>query len=189
MRHQLAPRKSLESAPDRIVAGRAADGDLHAFEVLVARYGSLLRAYARRILGSSSDVDDVVQETFIAAWNQLSQLENPAAVRGWLIRIVSRRSADVVRARRNHDDIDDHETLAATSESPESAAEADSRDSALMIALEALPEEQRRCWMLREVAEYSYDDIAEQLAIPVSTVRGLLARARKNLVREMEAWR
>lgn len=185
----MAPRESLASSPDRIVAGRAADGDVHAFEVLVARHGPLLRAYARRILGSSADVDDVVQETFITAWGELPGLENPAAVKSWLIRIVSRRSIDVVRARREHNNIDDHDVVDGSAKSPEYLAEAGSRGSALSKALSGLPEDQRRCWVLREVSEYSYDDIAEQLGLPVSTVRGLLARARKNLVREMEAWR
>ena len=52
-----------------------------------------------------------------------------------------------------------------------------------------LPEDQRRCWTLRELAECSYGQIAEELDLPVSTVRGLLARARKTLLREMEEWR
>ncbi|WP_316316528.1 RNA polymerase sigma factor, partial [Clavibacter michiganensis] len=52
-----------------------------------------------------------------------------------------------------------------------------------------LPEAQRRCWVMKEVLEYRYEDIAEELDLPVSTVRGLLSRARKNMIRLMEAWR
>ncbi|PPF79350.1 hypothetical protein C5B96_13025 [Subtercola sp. Z020] len=74
----LPGRESLSDADDRTVASRAADGDIRAFEILMKRYGSLMRAYAARIV-TPSDADDVVQETFVTAWQDLPDLENPAA--------------------------------------------------------------------------------------------------------------
>ena len=184
----LPGRDSLSDADDRTVASRAADGDIRAFEILMRRYGSLLRAYAARIV-RPSDADDVVQETFVTAWQDLPDLENPASVRSWLTTIVTRKSIDRLRAERDHDSIDDHDDVADTADGPESTASASSLDEALSQALSTLPEDQRRCWVLREVAGYGYQEIAEQLDLPVSTVRGLLVRSRKTLVREMEAWR
>ena len=70
-------RAPLGDAADAILAARAADGDLRAFEVLVRRHGPLMRAYATRILGSNSDSDDVVQETFITAWERLPEFRTP----------------------------------------------------------------------------------------------------------------
>lgn len=180
---------SLVDADDRSLAGRAADGDVRAFEVLVRRYGPLMRAYATRVLGSNDETDDVVQESFITAWQQLSTLSDPGVVKSWLMRIVSRKSIDRIRARKLHVDIDDHEQEAPTEATPPRIAEARSREEALSRALAAMPEQQRQCWILKEIADYSYDDIARELDLPTSTVRGLLARARKNLIREMEAWR
>lgn len=90
----------LATADDRIIAGRAADGDVTAFAVLVRRYGPMMRATARRILGSTSEVDDVVQEAFITAWDKLDQLEDPRKVKAWLMRITSHRAIDRVRAAR-----------------------------------------------------------------------------------------
>lgn len=179
----------LESFPDQILADRAADGDMRAFEVLVRRYGPLMRVYASRVLGSNDEMDDVVQESFITAWQQLPTLENGAAVKSWLMRIVSRKSVDRVRARRRHVDIDLTDAPAPAQQSPHRLAEAGSQTEALTRVLADLPEDQRRCWMLRELAECSYGEIAEELEIPVSTVRGLLARARKTLLQEMEEWR
>lgn len=180
---------SLVDADDRTLAGRAADGDVRAFEVLVRRYGPLMRAYATRVLGSNDETDDVVQEAFIIAWQQLSTLSDLSVVKSWLMRIVSRKSIDRIRARKLHVDIDDHEQEAPNAATPPNVAEARSREQALGRALAAMPEQQRQCWILKEIAEYSYDDIARELDLPTSTVRGLLARARKNLIREMEAWR
>ncbi|RYD47249.1 MAG: hypothetical protein EOP83_28325 [Verrucomicrobiaceae bacterium] len=55
--------------------------------------------------------------------------------------------------------------------------------------LATLPDEQRVCWVLREMNELSYPEIAYATHLPVSTVRGRIARARQNLMRGMDAWR
>ena len=183
----LPGRDSLSDADDRTVASRAADGDIRAFEILMRRYGSLLRAYAARIV-RLDDADDVVQETFVTAWQELPNLKNPASVRSWLITTVTRKSLDRLRGTREQDSLDDHDVF-DPKDGPAEIAAATSLDEALSQVLSALPEDQRRCWVLREIAGYGYDEIAEQLDLPVSTVRGLLARSRKTLVREMEAWR
>ena len=187
VREQVA--SPLDAASDQMLADRAADGDLRAFEVLVRRHGPLMRVYATRVLGSNDETDDVVQESFITAWQQLGTLEDPRAVKSWLMRIVGRKSIDRLRARHQHVNIDETDAPAPESHAPHALAETLSQTEALSRVLAALPEDQRRCWSLRELAEYSYVDIAAELNLPVSTVRGLLARARKTLLREMEDWR
>jgi RNA polymerase sigma-70 factor (ECF subfamily) len=182
-------RPDLSAADDRTIAGRAADGDIRSFEILVRRYSRLMRVYARRILGSSSEVDDVVQDAFVQAWQHLPALDDLGSVKSWLMRIVARKSVDVLRRRHDHDDIADHDFADSEARGPASQAQTHSLDDALSAALSALPEDQRRCWVLREFADYSYLDIGRELDLPSSTVRGLIARARKNLVREMEEWR
>jgi RNA polymerase sigma-70 factor (ECF subfamily) len=184
-----ATRSTLAEADDRVVAGRAADGEPQAFEVLVRRYGGLMRVYARSILGSNDEVDDVVQESFVTAWQQLESLNDPGAIRSWLMRIVSRRSIDRLRRRREHDDIEERDPPTGEDTSPLHVAEARSLASSLGTVLAALPPPQRRCWLLKEVSEYSYREIALALEIPETTVRGLISRARTNIVREMQAWR
>ncbi|WP_233255685.1 RNA polymerase sigma factor [Naasia lichenicola] len=180
---------ALVDADDRTLAGRASDGDVRAFEVLIRRYGPYMRAYSTRVLGSTDEVDDVVQESFITAWQQLPQLADLTAVKSWLMRIVSHKCIDRIRARRPHADIDDHEPHADDGESPPRRAEAMDRERALEAALAALPEQQRQSWLLREMSGLSYDEIAEELGVPASTVRGFLVRARKSLIRDMEGWR
>ncbi|WP_123507760.1 RNA polymerase sigma factor [Frondihabitans sp. PhB188] len=182
-------RSALEQFADPVLARRSGDGDVRAFATLVRRHERVVRVYARRILGSGADVDDVTQDTFLTAWQQLPGLQDTNGVRGWLLTIASRKAIDRVRARRDHDDIDDHEQAARTEDGPEHSVEAASRQRALGVALSTLPVEQRQCWVLKELGGYSYDDIATEIHQPVSTVRGLLSRARKNMIREMEAWR
>jgi RNA polymerase sigma-70 factor (ECF subfamily) len=181
--------QSLAELDDAVLAGRSSDGDVRAFEVLIRRHTPLLRAYARRTLGSTDELDDVVQETFITAWDRLDSLEDLARVKSWLMRILSRKCLDRIRARRVHDDVTELEVAAPVDDAPDRVAEARSREDAVERALAELPEAQRRCWIMKEVLEYRYDEIAAELDLPPSTVRGLLSRARKNMIRLMEGWR
>lgn len=180
---------ALLGASDDTLAGRAADGDVAAFEVLVRRHGPLMRAYAARMLGSSYESDDAVQETFVTAWSRLGELHDGVAVKAWLMRILSRRCIDRIRARRDHDDVTEVDAPAAASAAPEHVVEVRTASAALSRALDSLPEVQRRCWVLREVGELSYDEIAAELDLPISTVRGQLARGRRRLLEAMEEWR
>lgn len=182
-------RSALEQADDRIVAGRAMDGDVAAFAVLVRRYTPMMRAYTQRMLNASADVDDIVQETFVTAWQRFAELDDPAKVKSWLMRIVSRKAVDRIRALRPTLDVDDMEQAAPSHDAPARVVEARAGIEALGAALQELPAAQRECWVLREMGGYSYDEIATELDISVSTARGLLARARKFMIVRMEAWR
>lgn len=182
-------RDPLESADDRIVAGRAADGDTAAFAVLVRRYTPMMRAYTRRILSGTSDVDDVVQEAFITAWGQLPKLDDPSRVKSWLMRITSRKAIDRIRATRPQTDLEEVGLPAPEASAPARQTEARAGVAALSDALQELPAPQRECWVLREIGGYTYEEISDELGVPLSTVRGLLARARKDIIVRMEQWR
>lgn len=180
---------ALESADDGIIAGRASDGDTMAFAVLVRRYTPMMRAYARRLLPGTADIDDVMQDAFITAWDQLPTLAEPGKVRSWLMRITSRKAIDRIRATRPHADVTEVELPAPENTLPPRRAEAHAGIAALSDALQQLPDAQRECWVLREVGGCTYEEIADELGIPISTVRGLLARARKDIIVRMEQWR
>ena len=188
MTSEQEPR-TLGDADDRTLAGRATDGDTLAFSVLVRRYTPMMRAYARKFVTDGADIDDVVQEAFITAWQKLPDLDDPSRVKSWLMRITSRKALDKIRTRRESDDVTLVDPALPDVHTPARLAEARSSIDALRAALAELPEEQRRCWTLREIGELSYDEIAEQLGLSVSTVRGMLARARKTLIVRMEQWR
>ncbi|WP_440711336.1 RNA polymerase sigma factor [Herbiconiux sp. YIM B11900] len=179
----------LRDAPDAVLVGRASQGDIVAFEVIAHRHGPLMRVVAAKLLSSDAESDDVVQDAFISAWRHLPELDDPARLRHWLMRIVSNRALDRIRSRRPHDDIDDWEPAAPAHRSPDVVVERRLQLDALSEALGRLPADQRRCWLLRETAGYSYQEIADALELPISTVRGLLARSRAFLLHEMEAWR
>ncbi|RGE20391.1 RNA polymerase sigma factor [Leucobacter sp. wl10] len=182
-------RDPLSAADDRIVASRAADGDTAAFAVLVRRYTPMMRAYARRLLRGTAELDDVVQDAFITAWEQLPKLDDPGKVKSWLMRITSRKAIDRIRAARTHADLTAVDPPAPDRTAPSRQAEARAGIAALGDALQQLPATQRECWVLREIGGYTYEEIADEFGVPLSTVRGLLARARKDIIVRMEQWR
>ncbi|SJM60927.1 putative RNA polymerase sigma factor [Gulosibacter sp. 10] len=149
----------------------------------------MMRAYARRLLAGSAEIDDVVQEAFITAWEQLPNLGDPRRVKSWLMRITSRKAIDRTRSARTYIDIADIDLPAPGRAAPPRQTEARETVAALSEALQQLPAAQRECWTLREIGGYSYEEIADELDLPASTVRGLLARARKDIIVRMEQWR
>ncbi|WP_307852634.1 RNA polymerase sigma factor [Glaciihabitans sp. dw_435] len=184
-----ASRSALADAPDATLTARAADGDVAAFEVLVRRHGPVMRAYAAKLLGSTQESGDVVQETFILAWKRLPEVADGSVVRSWLMRILTNKTIDRIRARKPHVDIDEWDAPAPATQSPAHIVEVRMQFDALSAAVNALPQMQRECWVLKEIGGESYAEIAEHLSLPLATVRGALARARQTLLHEMEAWR
>jgi RNA polymerase sigma-70 factor (ECF subfamily) len=178
----------LSAATDALLAGRSADGDTLAFAILVRRHNSYFRAFAIRLTGSHADADDVVQEALIAAWSALPTLEDKSKVRAWMLSIVSRKASDRIRSRKPTAELDEREPDARSS-GPEDRVIETSRLDALGRVLAEMPEGQRQCWVLKEVAGLSYEEIADELGTSVTTVRGKLARARATVMKEMEEWR
>ena len=185
---QRPDREQLTDIADQSLVRRARDGDPMAFEALIRRHGPLMRAYIARIVGSRTEADDVAQEAFYSAWRWLPELRDPAAVRPWLMRIAGRHAFSYLRRRpvASRTNVD---TPVPASDQPENVAERNAVLQALSSALEALPADQRQCWLLREVGKFSYEEIAEELNIPTTAVRGKLARGRANVCARMEGWR
>lgn len=180
--------ETLRHVEDAILAARAADGDERAFAVLVRRHSGYLVGFATRLLGSRADADDCVQESLIVAWRQLPDLREPARVRAWMSTIVARKATDRLRSRRPVTPIEDAEPE-ARGPGPDESAVASSQMEMLRRVLDDLPSAQRAVWLLREVSGYEYDEIARELGVSQTAVRGRLARARATIYERMAEWR
>ncbi|WP_181397277.1 RNA polymerase sigma factor [Cryobacterium arcticum] len=179
----------LVNESDSVLVDFASAGNRAAFDVLILRYRNLMRAFAVKTMRSTVDADDVVQEACITAWEKLSTISDGAHVKGWLMRVVYNKSIDRIRKNRPLPMEFADDLPAALSTSPFNLVEALLQNEALTLATEALPARQRRAWVMREFSGCSYAAIAQELDVPISTVRGLLARARRTLASELEAWR
>jgi RNA polymerase sigma-70 factor (ECF subfamily) len=175
---------------DATLVARARDGDIPAYEEVVRRYQAPMYRLALRMLSSTVDAEDVVQEVFLTAWRRLAQLHDDGAFVGWLYRATTNRCLNVIRARKPLSDVEpDTRESPSPDGRPERATEAGAQMSALVVALAQLTPEQRACWLLREVHGRSYDEIAHVIGTTATAVRGRIARARAQLAEVMSPWR
>ncbi len=188
----------LDDLDEATVVARAQDGNLDAFEYLVEAYQGRLFRLAFRMLHDRGDAEDVVQDTLVACWRKLPMLTNVQAFSGWLYQMATNRCLDSLRRRSSHAEVvQEPATLQITAEAstepgavgdPAREAEISCEINGLATALLALPPEQRACWLLREIHERSYAEIAATLKVSEQTVRGRLARARAQLTGKMSQW-
>lgn len=165
--------------------------DRDAFEAIVRRHGEAMFRFARRSLRDDADAQEVVQDAFVAAWQQLARWRGDAALRTWLFSFVSHKVVDRQRRRRLAQVGDDalEQVPAGPGWDPEEWAAGSDLAAALEAELGRLPESQRAVWLLREVEGLSYAEIAEVTGSGPEAVRGQLTRARRTLSERLERWR
>ena len=179
-----------------MLADRARDGDARAFEELVRRNQRAMYAVALRILADPDDAEDATQSAFIAAWRQLPTFRAQARFSTWMYRIVTNHALNQLRRRaaRAETSLDTAELEpgrqpVAWSDDPYQHSETSALMADLRTALTALPEPLRVCWLLREVDNCSYQEVATITATSLDTVRGRIYRARQQLAEAMVPWR
>jgi RNA polymerase sigma factor (sigma-70 family) len=170
----------------RLVA-LARTGDRTAFGRLIEDHLTAARRVALAAVGQASDADEAVQEASVAAWTRLDALQDPAAFRGWFMRIVWRKAIDRRRSLRSWLDrfgtpvTTDDRPLEFAAPDPSPDAQLLSRELALAIAqvVRALPRKLRDPFLLAASGDHRYEEIATLLAIPIGTVKWRISEARR----------
>jgi RNA polymerase sigma factor (sigma-70 family) len=159
-------------------------GDERAFAALVAPYRAGLQAHCRRLLGSSHDAEDAIQETLLRAWRALPRFENRAPFRAWLYRIAT-NCAMTIAGGRSTPTVPIEETPDSPELSPPTPeASAERREVvelALLAAHEQLPSRQRAVLILREALGFSAGEVAKSLDTTPTAVHSALQRARASV--------
>jgi RNA polymerase sigma-70 factor (ECF subfamily) len=163
-------------APDEPLATRQA-----AFSVLVERFQDGAYGYAYTLLGDSQLARDATQEAFIAAYGSLSQLRAPDAFSGWLRRIVRTYCSRLCRGELDVAPLESLAGRVAGNSDPAVAAEVRERRATIAAALRTLPDRERLVILLFYVGGYPQLEIAEQLGVPLTTVKKRLQAARQRL--------
>lgn len=151
-------------------------GDDRAFAELHRRHGSRVFAVCLGVLGSPHDAEDAAQEVWSSLASSL-RASPPRELRAWLTRVARNAAIDLLRRRRETPDTDAVERMAG-SHSPGADRE---RMDEVLAGLGELPERQRSALVMRELADYSYPEIAAALGVEEQAVSGLVARARISL--------
>lgn len=180
---------------DEELVARATAGDVDSFNQLVSRWERTIYALAYRTLGREEDARDVVQEAFLRAYRGLRGFKGEAKFSSWLYRITlnlcrdwirRERRAPVVQPPEGTDAIDLADAQAAPTESVEDLVARREMSRAVSRAMAELPEEQRTAIMLKEYHGLTFQEIADQLNCPLSTVKTRLYQGLSVLRRRLD---
>jgi RNA polymerase sigma-70 factor (ECF subfamily) len=149
-----------------------------AFLETIATLRPSLHRYCARMTGSVMDGEDVVQETLFEAYRKLDKFDESRPLKPWLFRIAHNRCIDFLRRRRVRDEA---ELAVARPESTEPAEPALGTGKAVEHLVLTLPPKERACILLKEVFDYSLEEIAELIDSTIGGVKAALNRARTKL--------
>jgi RNA polymerase sigma-70 factor (ECF subfamily) len=186
---------SLTGMPptDEELVARSTGGDLDSFNQLVVRWERPIYALAYRVIGREEDARDVCQETFLRAFRALGGFKGQAKFSSWLYRIALNLCRDWIRRERRTpvaqapEGVDLIE-LAGETEPSESVEELVARREigrAVARAMAELPEEQRTAIILKEYHGLTFQEIADLLECPLSTVKTRLYQGLSVLRRQL----
>jgi len=182
---------------------QARQGNREAFAEMVSPHMPTVYQRARRMTGNTADAEDVSQEALLKAWSRLGQFsgtqdENSDDFRAWLGRIAGNTSIDVLRQRRDGKILSldeqrngsEEETwgsrIPARDENPEQQYARREVSRKLANAIGQLPGDLRQACLLRDVMQYSTQEVADRLGISVVAVRLRLFRAHRRLREKLQ---
>ncbi|MFD0316922.1 sigma-70 family RNA polymerase sigma factor [Streptomyces flavalbus] len=177
------------------------------------KYRVELTGYCYRMLGSSFEAEDAVQDTMVRAWRSYEKFEGRSSLRSWLYRIATNVCLDLLTAgnkrarpmdlteatplaqaalspRPDHtwlEPMPDARVLPTTADPAEAAVAKESVRLAFMAALQQLPPKQRAVLILREVLAWKASEVAELLGTSVASVNSALQRARATLAERADS--
>jgi RNA polymerase sigma factor (sigma-70 family) len=188
-----ASESSLED--DRLVA-RAVEGDQDAFRGLLDKYQRPLYFHVAKMVKDNEQVEDLIQEAFVKAFNNLKSYNTDYAFSTWLYRITTNHTIDYLRKKKLQT-MSIHEPIKTKDgevgiEIEDKGVETDraiirkQRQKIIHEAIEGLPEKYRVVIEMRHLEELSYDEISEQLDLPLGTVKAHIFRAREMLYKALK---
>jgi RNA polymerase sigma-70 factor (ECF subfamily) len=192
---RLVPFAGVTLTTDEQLLERAQAGDGEAFGEVVRRWERKIYALAYGITGSVEEARDATQETFIAAYRNLRGFRGEAQVSSWLHRIavnqcITRQRRARVRAENSLEgeveSAGEHFLSTTADASPARATESQQRAEAVRRAVASLPQELREVVLMKEFEELTFQEIADALQIPLSTVKSRLYTALRQLRLRLE---
>ena len=177
---------------EAVLVSNAREGDARSFSTLVRRYENKIFRLAQHVTQNREDAEDVLQETFLKAYEHLDQFQGNSKFYTWLVRIAVNQALMKLRKRKTDksvsldDTIDTGEDtvvreIASWDESPEQRYSREEMNGILNSAIDSLAPPYRAVFVLRDVEELSTEETAEALDLSIPAVKSRLLRARLQL--------
>jgi RNA polymerase sigma-70 factor (ECF subfamily) len=174
------------------LVAQAREGDASAFGELVRRYEGKIFRLAQHVTQNREDAEDVLQETFMKAYEHLDQFQGNSKFYTWIVRIAVNQALMKLRRRKTDKSVSLDETIdtgedtmvreiAAWDEDPEERFSREELGEILDTAVQSLEPPYRSVFVLRDVDELSTEETAEALGLSVPAVKSRLLRARLQL--------
>lgn len=176
---------------DLIIIRSVLSGDSSQFALLWQKYNKQIFASVLKIVRSIDDADDIVQDTFLKAFNALHSYNQTFPFPAWLYKIASNTCIDYFRRKRirpisieniNRDGGDIYDIISDKSTPIDVNIINNETKEELLKAVEQLPLRYKLCIQLRHFEELSYEEISIKMNLPLGTVKITLFRARKMLL-------
>jgi RNA polymerase sigma-70 factor, ECF subfamily len=171
---------------DAAAVAQARGGDEEAFRVLVERHSRSIYRLAYRMTGRPEDAEDVVQETFVRAYRQLSRFEARSNFATWLYRIGFNCAIDYMRARPHRESVESPETLerltpGSDAPSIDDLVYAGEIGTRVQAALNALSTQERAAFLMRHYHGCSIEEICTALDLKTNAAKHSIFRAVKKM--------
>lgn len=167
---------------------KTASGNTGAFKELYERTAAHVFAMLRQMLGSEAQAEELLQETYLAAWTRAADFHvSRGTVMTWLITIARRKAIDVIR-RRGRETVTDQvpEQTTDPDDSPQAMAMAGSNSDQLRLCIDDLAPSQRQCVELAFFRGATHLEVSDALSKPVGTVKSWIRRGLQALKRCLE---
>src|SRR5277367_4228207 len=186
------PVSSLADADETILVAQSREGDTAAFGELVKRYEGKVFRLAQHVTQNREDAEDVLQETFLKAYEHLDQFRGDSKFYTWIVRIAVNQALMKLRRRKTDKAVSLDETIdtgedtvareiAAWDENPEQRYSREEMNKILSSAVDSLAPPYRAVFVLRDIEEMSTEETAEALDLSIPAVKSRLLRARLQL--------
>ncbi len=179
----------LEQIREQLDVIRAQLGDDDAFMRLAERYHSRLLHYVRRIVAHRATADDVVQETWLAAYRGLRRLQRPETLKAWLYGIARNKALNALRReeRSRLDYVEDEMLEAVPEDQDDEWGIRAEQATQVHRCLDGISPAHAEALILRYMEDLSYEEMAEVVGCNVGTVRSRLHYAKRALREAMES--
>ena len=169
----------MTGVADKVLVERTLSGERSAFGQLVDRYQKVVFNVGYRVLGNTSDAEDVAQTVFLKVYENLSTYNPRYQFFSWLYRIAVNEAINAKKRMRSTVEL--VEDVVTSSESPHDGAVAEDVENQIGAAMMALSPENRAILILRHYQEFSYRDIAYIMDLTEEKVKSRLYSARQRL--------
>ena len=169
----------FRAVEDADLIRQAARGNVEAYNLLVSRWEKRVYNYLLRITGNREDALDLTQDVFLKAYQNLRKLDDPERFAPWLYRIAHNEAYSMFRKRRPEIDVDDLEPEATGAGITVGGSSVFPIELSLAVAtaLDRLSPDQREAVVLKIYQGFKFEEMAEILSCPVSTVKSRLYTA------------